>query len=133
MALALRLEKLLATGLVKDFRTLARLGHVSPARVSQIMSLLHLAPDIQETLLFRNSPERGRDRLSLGKVLPLTKVWDWHKQRRLWRDLANPQADLVATRRRGASRTPPLVKQINECSYHFFGVPRRTRNFAHCS
>ena len=43
MALALRLEQLLATGVVKDFRTLARLGHVSPARISQIMSLLHLA------------------------------------------------------------------------------------------
>ena len=51
MALALRLEKLLATGVVKDFRTLARLGHVSPARISQIVSLLHLAPDIQEALL----------------------------------------------------------------------------------
>jgi hypothetical protein len=58
MALALRLEKLLATGVVKDFRTLARLGHVSPARISQIMSLLHLAPDIQEALLFRRSVAR---------------------------------------------------------------------------
>jgi hypothetical protein len=55
-ALALRLEKLLATGAVKDFRTLARLRHVSPARISQITSLLHLAPDIQEALLFRTRP-----------------------------------------------------------------------------
>jgi hypothetical protein len=85
MALALRLEKLLATGVVKDFRTLTRLGHVSSARVSQILSLLHLAPDIQEALLFRSRPERGRDRLGLRKVLPLTKVWEWQKQRRLWR------------------------------------------------
>jgi hypothetical protein len=89
MALALRFEKLIATGVVKDFRTLARLGHVSPARVSQILSLLNLAPDIQEALLFRRRPERGRDSLGLQKVLPLTKVWDWHKQRRLWRSLAD--------------------------------------------
>ena len=88
MALALRFEKLFATGAVKDFRTLARLGHVSPARISQIVSLLHLAPDIQEALLFRRRPERGRDSLDLGKVLPLTKVWDWQKQRRMWRNLA---------------------------------------------
>jgi hypothetical protein len=88
MALALRFEQLLAIGVVKDFRTLARLGHVSPARVSQIVSLLHLAPDIQEALLFRRRPERGRDSLDLGKVLPLTKVWDWQKQRRMWRNLA---------------------------------------------
>jgi hypothetical protein len=88
-ALALRFEKLIATGVVKDFRTLARLGHVSSARVSQILSLLHLAPDIQEALLFRRRPERDRDNLGLRNVLPLTKVWDWQKQRRLWRSLAD--------------------------------------------
>jgi Recombinase zinc beta ribbon domain/Recombinase len=102
MALALRLQKLLATGVVKDFRTLARLGHVSPARISQILSLLHLAPDIQEALLFRTRPERGRDCLGLRQVLPLTKVWDWHKQRRLWRGLFGQRLDVAATgRKRG--------------------------------
>jgi hypothetical protein len=50
---------------VKDFRTLARLGHVSPARISQIVSLLHLAPNIQEALLFRSRPEGGQDCLGL--------------------------------------------------------------------
>ncbi|HEV3447317.1 MAG TPA: hypothetical protein VG099_21935, partial [Gemmataceae bacterium] len=101
MALALRLENLLAAGVVKDFRTLARLGHVSPARISQILSLLHLAPDIQEALLFRSRPERGRDGLGLRQVLPLTKVWDWHKQRRLWRGLAGQRPDVAAAERRG--------------------------------
>jgi hypothetical protein len=100
MALALRLEKLLATGVVKDFRTLARLGHVSPARISQIVSLLHLAPDIQEALLFRTRPERGRDCLGLREVLPLTKVWDWHKQRRMWRGLFGQRLDVAATERK---------------------------------
>ena len=60
----------MATGAVKDFRTLARLGHVSPARISQIVSLLHLAPDIREALLFRTGPERGRDCLGLRHLLP---------------------------------------------------------------
>ena len=100
MALALRFEKLLATGAVKDFRTLARLGHVSPARISQIVGLLHLAPDIQEALLFHRRPERGRDSLDLGKVLPLTKVWDWHKQRRMWRGLTGEEVDVAASRRK---------------------------------
>jgi hypothetical protein len=102
MALALRLEKLLATCVVKDFRTLARLGHVSPARISQILSLLHLAPDIQEALLFRSRPERGRDCLGLRQVLPLTKVLDWHKQRRMWRGLSGQGLNVAATgRKRG--------------------------------
>jgi hypothetical protein len=102
MALALRFEQLLATGVVKDFRTLARLGHVSPARISQIVSLLHLAPEIQEALLFRSRPARGRDSLGLVQVLPLTRVWDWHKQRRLWRGLLGEAVDVAATgRQRG--------------------------------
>ena len=86
--LALRFDKLLAAGVVKDFRTLARLGYVSPARISQIMSLLHLSPDIQEAILFCSRPERGWDCLDLRKVLPLTQEWDWHKQRRPWRKLS---------------------------------------------
>ena len=97
MALALRFDKLLATGVVKDLRTLARLGHVSPARISQIMSLLHLAPDIQEALLFRSRPEHGRDSLDLRKVFPLTKVWDWQRQRRVWRGLSDQRTGLTAT------------------------------------
>jgi hypothetical protein len=77
-------------------------GNVSPARISQIVSLLHLAPDIQEALLFRTGPERGRDCLSLRHVLPLTKVLDWHQQRRLWRGLSGQGANVAATgRKRG--------------------------------
>jgi hypothetical protein len=109
MALALRFEKLIATGVVKDFRTLARLGHVSSARVSQILSLLHLAPDIQEALLFHSCPERGRDNLGLRNVLPLTKVWEWHKQRQMWRGFAD--SGLARSQRgpRLAMRIPPVT------------------------
>ena len=88
MALALRFDKLLHDGVFKNSLTLARLGHVSQARISQILSLLHLAPDIQEAILFRSRPERGRVRLDMRKVLPLTKVVDWGQQRRLWRRLS---------------------------------------------
>lgn len=52
MALALRFDGLIRTGAVTDQAELARLGHVTRARVSQIMALLNLAPDIQEALLF---------------------------------------------------------------------------------
>jgi hypothetical protein len=63
---------------------------------------LHLAPDIQEALLFRTRPERGRDCLGLRHVLPLTKVLDWHKQRRMWRGLYGQGLNVAATgRKRG--------------------------------
>jgi len=48
VALAHKLDRLVRSGAVKDYAELAQLGHVSPARLSQIMLLLHLAPAIQE-------------------------------------------------------------------------------------
>ncbi len=61
MALAIRLGKLIQEGQVADQADIAELGHVTPARVSQIMNLLNLAPDIQEEILFLPPADRGRD------------------------------------------------------------------------
>ena len=84
LALAHRLEGLLGDGAVKGYGELARLGHVTRARVSQIMSLLQLAPDLQEAILFLPRVERGRDPVVLRDVLPIAAVLDWRKQRRRW-------------------------------------------------
>ena len=52
MALAIRLEGLVRKQRLQDYAELARLGSVTRGRMTQIMQLLHLAPDIQEQLLF---------------------------------------------------------------------------------
>jgi len=49
MALAIRFDRLIKSGEVTDQADIARLGHVSRARVTQIMNLLLLAPDIHPT------------------------------------------------------------------------------------
>lgn len=59
MALALRMDELLAEGMVADQAELARLAHVTRPRVTQIMNLLHLAPDIQEAVLHLPLTVRG--------------------------------------------------------------------------
>ena len=87
MALAIRMEKLVADGEVADYADLARLAHVSGARITQIMNLLHLAPDIQEELLFLSRTEHGHDSISELMVRPISAVIDWKKQRRMWEDL----------------------------------------------
>jgi hypothetical protein len=87
MALALRFDGLLRTGVLKDYAELARLGHVTRARISQVMTLLNLAPDIQEALLFLPRTERGRAPIILRDVLPIATTIDWGKQRRLWQRL----------------------------------------------
>ena len=68
LALALRLEGQLRQGVFKDCGEVARVGHVTRARVSQILSLVHLAPDIQEAILFLPRRQRGRDRVILRLV-----------------------------------------------------------------
>jgi hypothetical protein len=50
MALALRFDQLIREGIIENYSELARLGHVTHARMSQIMNLLYLAPDIQEQI-----------------------------------------------------------------------------------
>jgi hypothetical protein len=87
MALALRFDGLVRSGAVQDYAELARLGHVTRARMSQVMSLLHLAPDLQEAILFLPRTERGRDPLVLRDLLPIAAVADWRKQRPRWREL----------------------------------------------
>lgn len=88
MALAIRFRRLIEAGEVRDYADLARLGHVTRARVTQIMNLLCLAPDIQEEVLFQPPVESGRDPLKEWQIRPITLVPDWRKQRRMWCELA---------------------------------------------
>ena len=87
MALALRFEQLLRGGEVASYAELARLGRVSSARISQILNLLQLAPDLQEQLLFLTRKGCGRDPIHLARLQPIAATLDWGKQRRLWREL----------------------------------------------
>jgi hypothetical protein len=87
MALAIRLDGLVRSGAVASYAELARLGRVTRARVSQILNLLNLAPDIQEALLFLSRTRRGRDPVILRDLQPVASALDWRDQRRLWRQL----------------------------------------------
>ena len=59
MVLAHHLEHLVVSGQVKDYAELARLGHVSRARITQIMNLLLLAPEIRRRYCSYPRPWRG--------------------------------------------------------------------------
>jgi hypothetical protein len=88
MALAMRFDELIRSGQVTGYAELARLGHVTRARLSQIASLLGLAPDIQEAILFLPRTLRGRDPIQLWQLLPIAAIPDWRKQRSRWKSLA---------------------------------------------
>jgi hypothetical protein len=65
LALAHKLDSMVGSGEIRDYAQLARLGHISPARLTQIMVLLHLAPKKPAT------PQRGGTKTD--KVLGLLK------------------------------------------------------------
>ena len=66
---------------------IAELGRVTRARVTQIMSLLHLAPDIQEDILFLPRVTRGHDPVTERSLRPVLQTLSFAKQRRIWRGM----------------------------------------------
>jgi hypothetical protein len=87
MALAIRFEELLRDGTVKDFADLARLGHVTRARISQIMALVNLASDLQERLLFLEPAICWRDKVSERILRVVVEEPHWPQQRRLFEEI----------------------------------------------
>ncbi len=51
IALVVKFDQVIRFGQVKDQAEIARLGHVIRSRMTQIMNLLILAPEIQEEIL----------------------------------------------------------------------------------
>ena len=84
MALAVKFQDMVDRGEVRDYADLARLGFVTRARLTQIMNLLLLAPDIQERLLdgvLRQSITSERH------LRPVIRSLDWAAQRALFAKL----------------------------------------------
>jgi hypothetical protein len=86
MALAIRLDHLIKSGQVADQAELARVGHVSRARLTQIMDLNLLAPDIQEEILFFGDSLTAFAVPIERSVRNITKMANWSLQRRSWRN-----------------------------------------------
>ncbi len=87
MALAIKFDGIVRRGEVRDYADLARLGYVTRARITQIMNLLNLAPDIQEEILFLPRTMKGRDPIRERDVRPIAAVPYWNRQRKMWEAL----------------------------------------------
>jgi hypothetical protein len=84
LALAHYYRKLVDDGTVKDYAEIARLTGTSRARISQIISLTFLAPDIQKEILFlppgKHHPKQSKER-NLRKAL---QSLVWKEQIEIW-------------------------------------------------
>lgn len=94
LALALQFQEMIDRGEVRDYADLARLGCVSRERISQIMMLVWLTPDIQQAVL--RLPPSGRAPFSEGALRRIAKIVCWDEQRLEWQRLTGspePPAD----------------------------------------
>jgi hypothetical protein len=87
MALAIQFDQLIRDGAVADQADLARLGQVTRARLTQIMDLLNLAPEIQEQILDPRVSDQGGRQISERQLRPIAATTCWRKQRNVWRGI----------------------------------------------
>ncbi len=93
MALAIQFQEKLRREEARDLTDLARMGNVSQPRMSQIMGLNLLAPDIQRALLDLPPQGPGKPFLHEKRIRPITAILDWEEQRRAWQELLRQKED----------------------------------------
>jgi hypothetical protein len=84
LALAIGFDDLIRRGLARDHADLARLGCISKERISQIMRLLWLAPDIQQEILTLPRTPRGRFQVGEVALREVASMRLWSEQRVVW-------------------------------------------------
>jgi len=85
MALAIRFQGMVDRGEVRDYADLARLGFVTRARLTQIMNLTLLAPDLQAEIMGLGPPSRSPI-VAERHVRSVIKYVLWEQQRQAWRE-----------------------------------------------
>jgi ParB-like chromosome segregation protein Spo0J len=89
LALAHEIVRLIAEGTFEDQAHAARALGFTRARVTQLVDLTLLAPEIQEEILFAEVG-RGRDGVSERALRELVRRADWGGQREGWRGRRPP-------------------------------------------
>ena len=84
MALAIQFQDMIQRGAARDYADLARLGCLTRERMSQIMELVWLAPDIQQEILEFRRPGAARFPISEVAVRRIASLLSWNEQRNAW-------------------------------------------------
>lgn len=92
VALAVVFDRMLREGKVHDVSELARLAHVSQPRMTQILNLSLLAPDLIETLLHLPPTERGKQKVHERMLRALVAEASWAAQRSKYLQLTRNSA-----------------------------------------
>ncbi|MCX6627999.1 MAG: hypothetical protein NTW28_10270 [Candidatus Solibacter sp.] len=87
MALAIKFQHMVDCGEVRDYADLARLGYVTRARITQIMNMLNLAPDIQEEILGMPEGSTRETAIAERQIRSVARIVDWSDQQRAFMEL----------------------------------------------
>ncbi|MCP4499031.1 MAG: hypothetical protein GY822_03570 [Deltaproteobacteria bacterium] len=109
LALAHRLQDAIALGEHKDRADAARRFGLTRARITQVMDLLLLAPDIQEQVLELERID-GVEPLSERAIRPIAKTLSWAEQRDNWKRIQ------LVMRGKTGSDAPPKPADTNQSS-----------------
>ena len=85
LALAHKLDGLVRSGAIRGYAELARLGRITPSRLSQVLLLLNLSPAIQEYLLFLTAAEAPS--LVESKLRAIARELEWTRQHKRFKKL----------------------------------------------
>jgi hypothetical protein len=103
MALAIKFQGMVDRREVRDYAEIARLGYVTRARLSQVMNLILLAPDIQEEVLGMQGHLNKNAELPERAVRSVAQVALWRQQKGLWAKMKAGMATSSPTLSNGAT------------------------------
>ena len=89
LALAIHFQQMIERGEVRTYTGLARLAAVSKERISQLMMLNWLAPDLQDAVLRLPPTFGGRFAISEATLRGVAKQPEWREQRARWEELVS--------------------------------------------
>jgi hypothetical protein len=92
LAVAYQMDRMIETGIVRDRAEMARATGFDDSRISQIMNLMWLAPEIQEAVLLAEIAD-GRDWITAKDLLPVARCSSWAEQRRRFERRRRRRAD----------------------------------------
>ena len=87
LALAIHFQDMIQRGEARDYADLARLGCITRERMSQIMELIWLTPEVQQEILEFPPNKTGRFPISEVAARRVAERLDWGEQREEWRNL----------------------------------------------
>jgi hypothetical protein len=80
LAIAHTIDAAISAGRLRDQRDAAQRLGLTPPRITQLLALLQLAPDLQERVLFLEAVD-GLEPLTERDLRPLTRLLCWDDQR----------------------------------------------------